>query len=145
MTNKLNGIDVRQFDGLQQLVDMDADYYAQDARGCVGNCASWWRAEGKGYACDLDDAGIYKGSEVVHMRETDVPWPVRWARERVVKHVRGDLFPDKRWRTAPGEMERLITAAREMRENHEGCVLTPPCGSCFRCAFDEAVDALEDK
>jgi regulator of replication initiation timing len=34
----------------------------------------------------------------------------------------------------------LFDAAVAMREGHEGCVTDPPCGSCFRCDFDKAVD-----
>lgn len=34
----------------------------------------------------------------------------------------------------------LFDAAVEMHENHEGCITEPPCGDCFRCRFDAAVD-----
>lgn len=81
-----------ELDGLGQPLDPDGDYYLQDARVSTGNCATWWRAEGKGYCCDLDDAGVYKGRDC-SKRETDVPWPAEWVRARVVKHVRADLFP----------------------------------------------------
>ena len=86
-------LDLVELDGLGQRIDPDADYYLQDARSVVGNCASWWRAGGAGYACDLDDAGVYKGRDCVR-RLTDVPWPAEWVRARVVKHVRADMFPD---------------------------------------------------
>lgn len=92
-------VDVMELDGLGRPIDPGAEYYVQDARGVVGNCASWWRAKGAGYACDLSDAGIYKGSDVRSMRTTDVPWPVAWVRERTIQHVRADLFPPIRWRT----------------------------------------------
>lgn len=41
-----------------------------------GGCVSWWRPNGAGYACDIDDAGVYLGSDVMNMRDTDIPWPV---------------------------------------------------------------------
>lgn len=42
------------------------------------------------------------------------------------------------------EVERMrpvLEASIAMRHGHEGCVTDPPCGSCFRCEFDRAVDA----
>lgn len=71
------------------LVD-NALYFVQDARGCVGNCGSWWRPNGAGYCCDIDDAGRYTGKEVRLMRDTDVPWPVEYVLARAVRHVRVD-------------------------------------------------------
>jgi hypothetical protein len=50
-------------------------FYIQDARSYVGDAVVWWRPDGKGYTCDLSDAGIYSLEEVLHLRETDVPWP----------------------------------------------------------------------
>lgn len=72
-----------------ELVD-DAFYFVQDARGCVGNCGSWWRPNGAGYCCEVDDAGQYTGREVRSMRDTDVPWPVDYVLARTVRHVRVD-------------------------------------------------------
>lgn len=72
-----------------QLVD-DAMYYVQDARGCVGNCGSWWAPKGAGYVCSIDEAGKYLGKDVRNMRDTDVPWPVAYVLERAVRHVRVD-------------------------------------------------------
>jgi hypothetical protein len=40
-------------------------------------------------------------------------------------------------------LSRLEQAARVMRRVHEGCVMSPGCGSCNRCEFDAAVDALQ--
>ena len=71
------------------LVD-DALYFVQDARGCVGNCGSWWAPKGAGYVCSIDEAGQYTGAEVRHMRESDVPWPVEYVLARTVRHVRVD-------------------------------------------------------
>ncbi len=63
-------------DGLgNPIVDANL-YYVQDDRTIVGNCVLWWRPEGAGYACDIDDAGIYTGDYVRGLRETDVAWPV---------------------------------------------------------------------
>jgi hypothetical protein len=39
-------------------------------------------------------------------------------------------------------MAAVCAAAEQMRDGHEGCVVEPPCGNCFRCEFDDAVDNL---
>jgi hypothetical protein len=31
-------------------------YYLQDTRQIVGNCALWWKLNGQGYTCNLDEA-----------------------------------------------------------------------------------------
>jgi hypothetical protein len=68
----------------------DAMYYVQDARSIVGNCGTWWAPNGAGYVCNLDDAGLYTATRVRGMRETDVPWPHAYVRERAERHVRTD-------------------------------------------------------
>jgi hypothetical protein len=77
-------------DGQGSEIADEGDYYVQDVRGLVGNCASWWRANGQGYCCDLREAGVYKGTDVRSMRDTDVPWPVWYIQSLIVHHVRGD-------------------------------------------------------
>lgn len=72
---------------------MDASekrYYLLDARSCVGNCASWWAPGGKGYVCDLRDAGKFTEKEAFSHRDTDVPVPCEVAEAAVVQHVRVD-------------------------------------------------------
>ena len=80
----------KEFDGTGEPLVDDALYFVQDARGCVGNCGSWWAPKGAGYVCDIDKAGQYTGAEVRTMRDTDVPWPVAYVIERTVRHVRVD-------------------------------------------------------
>ena len=65
-------------------------YYVQDARGCVGNCGSWWAPNGQGYVCSIDEAGQYDGKRARTMRDTDVPWPIDYVLARTVRHVRVD-------------------------------------------------------
>jgi len=77
-----------KLDGLGAVIRPEADYYVQDNRQIVGNCVLWWGIESKGYVCDLDKAGVYKGVEVARMRDTDVPWPVDVVLANVVRHVR---------------------------------------------------------
>ena len=63
-------------------------YYIIDNRGTVGNCASFWAKEGKGYCCDIKDAGLFKLNH--SDRETDIQVPrevVEWC---IVQHVRLD-------------------------------------------------------
>jgi len=54
-------------------------YYIQ-SRGCVGNCALWWRAGGSGYTCDLKQAWKVTFQEAVRIcrdrPQEDIPRPV---------------------------------------------------------------------
>jgi len=65
-------------------------FYVMDGRTVVGNCASWWCPDGKGYCCNLDDAGLYTADDVAGMRDTDIPVPREVAERLVVRHVRRD-------------------------------------------------------
>ncbi len=73
---------------------MSADYYILDARSCVGNCALWWRPNGKGYTCELSQAGLYTLEDASSHREIDIPVHRSIAENRVVKHVRWDALND---------------------------------------------------
>lgn len=110
-------------DGLGNPLVDDADYYIQDARSFVGNCISWWRANGAGYACDLNDAGVYKGRECGE-RSTDIPWPVAHVRAHSVTHVRGDQQAFDRRKYVSGvvgdsRIERLQSLAVEACDLHD--------------------------
>lgn len=83
--------DAPKSDGLGAAIDPAADYYVQDSRTHVGNYISWWRPDRSDYCCNLNEAGIYKGTDVIGMRGTDVPWPVEYVRGHTVVHVRGDV------------------------------------------------------
>lgn len=78
-------------DGLGRPLVADEEYYVQDSRQNVGNCGSWWRPNGQGYTCNLDDAGVYDGRACSRMRVTDIPWPRTYVEEHVVRHVRVDV------------------------------------------------------
>lgn len=89
-------------DGLGIPLVPDALYFVQDARVFVGNCGSWWAPNGAGYCCTIDDAGKYTGAEVRKMRGTDVPWPVDYVLQHVVRHVRVDTQAFDRSNYKPG-------------------------------------------
>jgi hypothetical protein len=82
----------KKTDGQGNPIDLHAQYFVQDTQpgAIVGNCASWWRPNGAGYTCNLDDAGTYGGGRVLDMRETDVPWLESYIRQHTVTHVRAD-------------------------------------------------------
>jgi hypothetical protein len=71
---------------------MADQYYILDARTMVGNCALWWRPEGAGYTCNLDDAGRYTLAEAESHRETDVPVRCDVAERIAVRHVDTDAL-----------------------------------------------------
>ena len=75
-------------DGLGNPISAAGVYYVQDTRSQVGNCTLFWARDRKGYCCNLDEAGIYRGHEVATMRETDIAWPVEHILKHVVRHVR---------------------------------------------------------
>ncbi len=65
-----------------------AEFYVLDARSIVGNCCMWWCPNGKGYTCNLDDAGLYTREQVDNMRGSDVAVPREVAERLAVRHVR---------------------------------------------------------
>jgi hypothetical protein len=62
----------------ETLIKSERLYYLCDTRSVVGNCLSFWRKEGKGYSCDLNQAEVYTEAKAMRYhkdRETDVPMP----------------------------------------------------------------------
>jgi hypothetical protein len=82
-----------RMDGLGHPVGPSAMYFIQDARrgATIGNCALWWRHEAAGYACDLSEAGLFRGDARINLRDTDVLWPEDHVRAHAVTHVRADI------------------------------------------------------
>jgi len=93
-------------DGLGNPIDPNATYLVQDSRSYVGNCMLFWRAESAGYACDLNDCGTYSGSEVLRMRETDIPWPEDFIWENTVVHANIDRIRQAAIRLRPTEVPK---------------------------------------
>lgn len=60
-------------------------YVILDTRQILQNCAMFWRPDGAGYTCDLNEAGSYDGS--VQHRDTDILVPIEVARSMAVTHV----------------------------------------------------------
>lgn len=89
-------------DGLGNPLIADAMYFVQDSRVYVGNCGSWWAPNGQGYCCSIDEAGKYTGADCAVMRGTDVPWPVDYVLQHVVRHVRVDGGAFSRKNYKPG-------------------------------------------
>ncbi len=68
----------------------EREYLILDMREVVGNCALFWRPEGRGYTCNLDEAGLYTYEEAMSHRDTDIPVHIDTARGSAVTHVRRD-------------------------------------------------------
>lgn len=101
----------------------EACYYVLDARTVVGNCASWWRPDGKGYTCDIDDAGLYTATAVKAMRGTDVPVHRSVVHALSIRHVRLDDLRQA------GELEAYdASKARQQREEGREII---------RCGIDD--------
>lgn len=67
-------------------VATEQKYVILDTRQIVGNCAMFWRPDGAGYTCDLNDAGLYDKTR--SRRDTDIYVPIEAARLMAVTHVR---------------------------------------------------------
>jgi len=63
-------------------------FYILDSRTIVGNCALFWRPNGNGYTCDLNEAGLYTEEEAKSHRDTDIAVPEEMARTCSQSHVR---------------------------------------------------------
>lgn len=75
---------------------MSKTYFIQDTRSYVGNSVLWWRADGKGYTTDLEDAWEVdedKACRIERNRETDKAWPADVARAAARTHVDVQRLP----------------------------------------------------
>ena len=113
----------KRLDGTGAEIVDTAMYYVQDARGCVGNCGSWWAVDGQGYVCSIDEAGKYSGADVRTLRDTDVPWPVAYVEARTVRHCRVDnqAFErrDEVWTERVKAADKVATRRRVRQRSRE--------------------------
>ena len=65
----------------------DELYYIRDMRDIVGNSLTWWRPNGNGYTCNLDEAWQVTKKEFKPWRETDVLYPVNVMDDIAQRHV----------------------------------------------------------
>jgi len=82
-------------------------YYLLDARTPVGNCALWWRPDGKGYTCNLSDAGLYAETDAYAHRDTDIPIPQAVAEQAVNLHVDYDAMRTWAKRHLPAGSDKI--------------------------------------
>ena len=68
------------------------EYFIQDTRQVVGNCALWWRHNGCGYTTEIGEAGRYDAQEArsITRRKTDVAYECNAVLAVAVLHVRVD-------------------------------------------------------
>lgn len=83
-------------------------FYLQDSRSNVGSRAMFWR-DGGGYTSNLDEAEQFTRERAVRQyecRETDLPWPVAYVRDRAevgVDFQDLDLTQEKALAAAPAD------------------------------------------
>ena len=70
-------------------------FYIRDTRQVVGNCALWWRPNGRGYTVDLEAAGQFTEAELKRcaLRDTDVALPTEIVRVLARRHVHMESLP----------------------------------------------------
>ena len=65
-------------------------YYIQH-KGFCGNCLFWWRPDGCGYTCDLNQAWEVSKEEALNIckdrPKEDIPWLKQKADKRAQRHV----------------------------------------------------------
>lgn len=88
----MHDVHLKKLDGLGNMVKPDELYYVQDRSPPWGDCARWWRPDGAGYTCVIEEAGFYTGRRTASMRETDIPWPMNVVRALTRSHVTRDAL-----------------------------------------------------
>lgn len=73
-------------------------YFIQDTRSYVGNSVMWWRVDGHGYTCHLEDAWEVdeeKARRIERGRDTDKAWPADIVRAAASMHVDAQRLPER--------------------------------------------------
>ena len=100
----------------------DKTYVILDARQVVGNCALFWRKDGAGYTCNLDEAGLYAKDR--ELRDTDIYVPIEVARQSAVTHVRVEPLQRAGYWPKPkkaNQQQRCDLCPRFVKRNQAVC------------------------
>lgn len=87
--------DLARLGGDDEIVLPEEQYLILDRRTVTGNCGQWWRPNGSGYCCSIDEAGRYSYADAHSHRDTDIPVPLSLAEALVVRHVRVDQLDER--------------------------------------------------
>lgn len=95
-------------------------YYIQNCSQYVGNCVLWWRVDGHGYTCNLDEAWRVtkeQADNICHDRpKQDIAWPAVLIDALVKRHMDMQLLPK---RAALTDRTKRSTPARSKRRRNE--------------------------
>lgn len=121
-------------------LEVQRSLYILDSRDVVGNCASWWRPNGEGYTCEIDEAGVWD-EPPSDLRPTDFVVPKELVDRHTVKHVRLDGLRGEP--EVADQFRALRKGALEELQREVDCLNCGDCGyvacgdpECFICAMD---------
>ncbi len=117
-------------------------YYLQDDRQIVGNSMLWWREGGKGYTCDLKEAGVFTKENLPILRSSDIAWPKDYIDARTALHVDSQLVRSDECETLSRPPEPYVKPPREPTPKCMDCGKfvrdLSPDPKCFDCGMDWA-------
>lgn len=99
-------------------------YFIQDKRQYVGNDVLWWRPDGNGYTCQIDEAGRFTAEYCRSLRDTDVAWCVEDILPLATRVVDAQRMSGIAPAQTFGISEQLPTA--------DGAVVCKGCGDSHR-------------
>ncbi len=74
-------------------------FYIQNT-GFQGNCLKWWRVDGHGYTCNLEEAWKVTESKALDICSSrpkeDIPWPADYIEASARRHVDCEVLREEK-------------------------------------------------